>query len=298
MKCQKCNQTEKECEKKTVNQKPICNKCKLCFMCKQNENNNKKLLEKICCMSCCEMCKKCNKTLVKNNWPNDTIVNKLCGKCSHLCELCCKYTMDNKCVYKQNKRYCEKCFKHKFIPSNENEKYIICRFYSKTEVKKVFVEWKIDKIKFQCKTCNKYDWKNIKNKSIKCNMCKKNSNSNNDTTYDPSSDKEKYYLKSENIDGINTNQWILDKKRQICSTCCMSIWIKKENLCDKNKIYNCDKCKPIKINYKYKYNKNKQAWEYYSKKSRCIKCLKQKWVHIDNDSFATKTCNMCIKLKI
>ena len=110
---------------------------------------------------------------------------------------------------------------------------------------------------------------------------------------------DKYYPVNEIINNVKRCKWILEKKKLICSVCCTNIWIKKDNLCgNETGLYNCDKCKPIKINYKYKYDKNKQIWKYYSKKSRCIKCLKQKWVHVNNTNFDTKICNMCIKLKI
>lgn len=300
MKCKNCNKTKNECSEKAVNQKPICNKCELCFICKQKENSSK-LLMKLCCSACSEMCKKCKKILIKNNWPNDSIINKLCEKCSHLCEYCDKYTMDNKCIYRLNKRYCNKCFEYKFNPSNENEKFIAVTNKKKvghSEFANVLIEWKKEKIRFQCTVCDRCDWKSLKNKSSKCQKCVKKISVSQSHTLDPSTKTEKYVLTNEIIDGIKSDKWVIEEKQYICSNCCTSIWIKKENFKqNKNGIYNCNKCKPIKINYKYKYDKGYQKWIHYSKKSRCIKCLKQKWVHVNSSNFGKKLCNMCIKLK-
>lgn len=297
MNCINCNKNQTECSKKSINQNPICKKCKLCFICKQQDNI---ALKNINCIECCDVCKSCKKIVVKNNWPNNAIIDGLCNKCFNLCSLCKKYTSDNKCIYKLKIRYCEKCFVSKFDPSNSNTTFlIVTNKKANNSLIKNFVEWKKDKIKFKCESCERYTWKLEKNKSILCSKCKGIKRISKNTTHkiDPSSDKAKYLLTEEKKnDSTISYSWMIDTKKEFCSNCCMSIWIKKDNLHEG--LYSCSRCKPTKINYKYKYNKNKQIWEYYSKKLSCVKCLKQRWVHINDSNFGQKSCKSCIKLKI
>ena len=259
MKCTKCKNSEKECLKNSVNNKPICTVCKMCKKCRRNT------MKKFC-SHCCIKCTRCEKLLILNNWPLDIITKGKCEKCIHLCTECDRYLDDSKAFIKDDFRYCEKCITKKFCLKNtKNVKYTIQHANSTNG--KLFLG--CDKIaeKIKCAKCDKNFWSYLSNTSYTtCSKCRKGNQ-----IPDPSNNNKKYVKNS-------VGNWALEAENKKCLYCFCSIWIKKQNL-RKNNNYRCANCLPKRTDIKAKYNKEKQRWIIYRAKIRCKKCKTIKWVY-------------------
>lgn len=254
MSCKKCKKTEKECSKNLLNNENIiCNKCNVCKLCSKQ----------ILCLDCCDICERCDKYLLKNNFPNEMIINGKCDKCRHLCYDCEKYIGDHKSIYYNNCRYCDKCIE-KFNVNNEKPIIKVIN-----DVRKL-IGWKEKKIK-----------KKDKKQEIK-----------DELPENPSNDKIKYTLRIIINKNKKIYKWELLEKKKLCITCCCSIWIKSNNI-QKTNIYYCSNCKPESENQKYKYDKDKQKWTMYSQKIECNKCKIEKWTK----DITQKVCIKCINLE-
>jgi len=265
-----------ELKKYTLKTKIICNICNICIKCSKKYYSKMKKI----CNNCCNKCKRCHKLQLKNNWPEDIIINGKCNKCYHLCIKCDKYTDDKNAFYqseRSKKRHCEKCFHEKYCPSKVDEKHI--PITKKLEYGKIFLRWKKTHNWVLCIKCNKKFWNYIGFKKIECKKCKKKAKEENPK-------KEKTNTKT-NIEIINKDQ----KKK--CFNCYCVILIKEKNL-TKGDQYYCNKCYPISSpNNKLKYDKEQQKWIIYRTIVKCTKCKKEKWFYIN---LKTKE-NICKKCK-
>ena len=225
--CNKCYKSVDEVDKYYMNTS-ICNKCKVCKFCIKKEKD--------LCEYCCHKCNRCSKVMLKNNWPEDIIINKKCEKCNHICHDCGKDIQYNKLYYKDiDSKYCNNCFINKFYPKDKlkQSKYSIVS--KEEEYGNIFFRWNKTHENVECDNCNKKYWKHIKFKHYTCNKCKKVNTFSK--TKDPSTNFEMY---NEII--INDKQiWKLSKRRKKCFICYSLLWIDISYI-KKGHQYYCNKC--------------------------------------------------------
>lgn len=231
--CKICQKTVDELHKYTINDPicancEVCKKCKVCIAsttcCKKNTNM---------CEYCCHKCTRCDKLMLKNNWPEDIIINNKCEKCDHICHNCNKYTQYSKLYYKDiDTKYCYDCFTNKFYPKDNLSKYSIVS--KKKEHGNLFFRWNKTHEHINCDKCQKTYWKHTKFKQTICNKCKKNTNT---ITNNPSNNFKIYSEMTIN----NKQLWKLSKERKKCFLCYSSIWMDINNLKKGNQYY-CNNC--------------------------------------------------------
>src|SRR3990172_9971078 len=211
--CKKCNLDENECNKYSLGKNIVCDLCKKCRKCIKDTKD---------CNKCCIECKRCKKKMLKDNWPEDIIINNYCEKCYHLCKNCERYFHYNDLYYKKkNLKYCQKCFEIKYLP-NDSDKYKYKIILKKEEYGNKFLSWKKTHELLNCKNCNKQFENYIHFNKILCKSCLNKIKPLNKKIINPST-YDKIYVEDK-------NKWILKSQRIKCINCYSSIWIELKNL--------------------------------------------------------------------
>jgi len=270
MNCSNCKKIKSECAKYDLTEiNIICRKCKMCKSCRKKNVKT--------CNICSINCKRCKKKILKNNWPEDIIVNGKCNKCSKLCIKCEKNIPAQKVIYKEEDRYCYDCFDKENRPIENEIKYSYIT--KKCENGKRFIGWKKTHQKKKCDKCKRIYWQFMNNKKTTCKRCIQRKTS----IQDPSDNENKYILIKE--------KWILDEKKFICNKCFNTVWTKRKNIIGNRKTYRCSNCNPGTDYKKYKYDKKNQKWLLYKQRKECTTCDVKKWLFTKEKGH----CKKCIK---